>query len=258
MRQALNAEWTKLRTDASTLWLLLGAIIVTVALGAGVSSTTMCGARGCAGDPAELSLTGIMLGQAVIVILAVMAIGNEYGTGMIRTTVTLMPRRSVVLAAKAVVLTCVVASASAIAVAGSLIAGRYILPGNGFSPEHGFSLLSLADGPTLRAAAGSVIYMALIALLSLGAATAVRDSATGTGIVLGLLYLFPILIKVINDPQWQRHLQQIAPMPAGLAIQATRNLQHLPISPWAGLGVLAAWAGSALLLGGLMLQLRDV
>jgi ABC-2 type transport system permease protein len=48
----------------------------------------------------------------------------------------------------------VVASASAIAVAGSLIADRYILPGNGFSPEHGFPPLSLADGPTLRAAAG--------------------------------------------------------------------------------------------------------
>jgi ABC-2 type transport system permease protein len=257
MRQALNAEWTKLRTDASTQLLLLGAIILTVALGAGVTSSTMCDARGCAGDPTELSLTGIMLGQAVIAIVAVMAIGNEYATGMIRTTITLMPRRPVVLVAKAVVLVCVVASASTIAVLGSLIAGRYILPGNGFSPEHGFSPLSLADGPTLRAAAGSVVYMALIALLSLGAATAVRDSATGTGIVLGLLYLFPILIKVINDPQWQRHLQQIAPMPAGLAIQATRNLQHLPISPWAGLGVLAAWAAGALLLGGLLLQLRD-
>jgi ABC-2 type transport system permease protein len=46
-------------------------------------------------------------------------------------------------------------------------------------------------------------------------------------------------------------------MPAGLAIQATRNLQHLPLSPWAGLGVLAAWAARALLLGGLLLQLRD-
>jgi ABC-2 type transport system permease protein len=151
----------------------------------------------------------------------------------------------------------VVASAGAIAVLGSLIAGRYILPGNGFNPQHGFSPLSLADGPTLRAAAGSVIYLTLIALLSLGATTAVRDSATGTGIVLGLLYLFPILTKVINDPTWQRHLQQIAPMTAGLAIQATRNLQHLPISPWAGLGVLAAWAAGALLLGGLLLRLRD-
>jgi ABC-2 type transport system permease protein len=257
MRQALNAEWTKLRTEASVWWLLLGAIALTVALGAGVTSTAMCGARGCAGDPAELSLTGIMLGQAVIAILAVTAIGNEYSTGMIRTTVTLTPRRPVVLAAKAVVLSGVVASAGAIAVLGSLIAGRYILPGNGFNPQHGFSPLSLADGPTLRAAAGSVIYLTLIALLSLGATTAVRDSATGTGIVLGLLYLFPILTKVINDPAWQRHLQQIAPMTAGLAIQATRNLQHLPISPWAGLGVLAAWAAGALLLGGLLLRVRD-
>jgi ABC-2 type transport system permease protein len=257
MRQALNAEWTKLRTETTTLWLLLGAVILTVALGAGVSSGAMCGARGCSGDPAELSLTGVMLGQAVIAVLAVMAIGNEYHTGMIRTTITLMPRRPVVLAAKAVVLTCVVASASAIAILGSLLAGRYILPGNGFSPEHGFAPLSLADGSTLRAAIGSVIYMSLIALLSLGAATAVRDSATGIGIVLGLLYLFPILAKVIKDPEWQRHLQQIAPMTAGLAIQATRDLQHLPISPWAGLGVLAAWAAGALLAGGLMLQLRD-
>jgi ABC-2 type transport system permease protein len=257
MRQALNAEWTKLRTEASVWWLLLGAVILTVALGAGVASTAMCGARGCTGDPTELSLTGIMLGQAVIAVLAVTAIGNEYSTGMIRTTITLTPRRAVVLAAKAVVLVCVVASAGAIAVLGSLIAGRYILPGNGFNPQHGFSPLSLADGPTLRAAAGSVIYLALIVLLSLGATTAVRDSATGTGIVLGLLYLFPILTKVINDPTWQRHLQQIAPMTAGLAIQATRNLQHLPVSPWAGLGVLAAWAAGALLLGGLLLRLRD-
>src|ERR1700722_4901807 len=154
MRQALNAEWTKLRTEASVWWLLLGAIALTVALGAGVTSTAMCGARGCAGDPAELSLTGIMLGQAVIAILAVTAIGNEYSTGMIRTTVTLTPCRPVVLAAKAVVLIGVVASAGVIAVLGSLIAGRYILPGNGFNPQHGFSPLSLADGPTLRAAAG--------------------------------------------------------------------------------------------------------
>jgi ABC-2 type transport system permease protein len=257
MRQALNAEWTKLRTDTSTLWLLLGTVIVTVALGAGVASGARCNVRGCAGDPVELSLTGVMLGQAVIVILAVMAIGNEYSTGMIRTTVTLTPRRPVVLAAKAVVLVCVVASASAIAVLGSLLAGRYILPSNGFSLEHGFAALSLTNGPTLRAAAGTVIYMSLIALLSLGTATVVRNSATGTGIVLGLLYVFPILNMVIKDPEWQRHLQQIAPMTAGLAIQATRNLQHLPISPWAGLGVLAAWAAGGLLLGGFFLQLRD-
>ena len=54
-----------------------------------------------------------------------------------------------------------------------------------------------------------------------------------------------------------RHLQQIGPMTAGLAIQATTGLNSLPISPWAGLGVLAAWAAGALLLGGLLLRLRD-
>jgi ABC-2 type transport system permease protein len=102
-----------------------------------------------------------------------------------------------------------------------------------------------------------VLYLALIALLSLGAATAVRDSAVAIGLVLGLLYLFPIVAGVVTDPHVQRHLQQIAPMTAGLDIQATTGLRSLPLSPWAGLGVLAAWAAGALLVGGLLLRLRD-
>jgi ABC-2 type transport system permease protein len=109
----------------------------------------------------------------------------------------------------------------------------------------------------LRAAAGSVLYLALIALLSLGVATAVRDSATAIGIVLGVLYLFPIIAAVVTNPDWQRHLQQIGPMSAGLAIQTATGLNHLPIGPFAGLGVLAAWAAAALLAGGLLLRLRD-
>ncbi len=54
-----------------------------------------------------------------------------------------------------------------------------------------------------------------------------------------------------------RHLEQIGPMSAGLAIQDTTNLGHLPIAPWAGLAVLAGWATAALLAGGLLLRLRD-
>jgi ABC-2 type transport system permease protein len=46
-------------------------------------------------------------------------------------------------------------------------------------------------------------------------------------------------------------------MTAGLAIQATIGLRSLAISPWAGLGVLAAWAAGALLIGGLLLRMRD-
>jgi ABC-2 type transport system permease protein len=120
-----------------------------------------------------------------------------------------------------------------------------------------YSLLSLSHGPTLRAAAGSVLYLAPVGLLSLGVATAVRDSATTVGLVLALLYLFPILARVVTDPHLQRHIEQIAPMNAGFAIQSTINVHKLPIAPWAGLGVLAAWAAAALLAGGLCLGLRD-
>jgi ABC-2 type transport system permease protein len=114
--------------------------------------------------------------------------------------------------------------------------------------------LSLGNGADLRAALGSALYLARIAL---GVATLVRDSAAAIGIMLGLLYLFPILAATVTDPAWHRHLQQIGPMTAGLAIQATTGLNSLPISPWAGLGVLAAWAAAALLLGGLLFRLRD-
>ena len=103
---------------------------------------------------------------------------------------------------------------------------------------------------------GTVLYLGLIALLSLGIAAAVRDAAVAIGAVLGLLYLFPILAQVASAGA-QRHLQQIGPMTAGLEIQASAGLRSLPISPWAGLGVLAAWAAAALLAGGLLLRLRD-
>jgi ABC-2 type transport system permease protein len=112
-------------------------------------------------------------------------------------------------------------------------------------------------GTVLRAAAGSVLYLALIALLSLGVAAAVRETAAAIGIVLGLLYLFPILTQVAGSAGWHRHLQQIAPMLAGLEIQASTGLRTLPISPWPGFGVLAAWATAALLAGTLLLRLRD-
>jgi ABC-2 type transport system permease protein len=257
MRQAVHAEWTKLRTAATTGWLLVAAIALTVTMSAAAAAALTYPPASSELDTTKLSLAGIELGQAVIAILAVLAIGNEYSTGMIRTTLTAMPCRTVVLAAKAATLSAAVLAAGTIAVLGSLLVGQLILPRNGFTVAHGYQSLSLANGPTLRAAAGSVLYLALIALLALGVTTAVRDSATAIGIVLGLLYLFPIIAHVVTDPQWQRHLQQIAPMNAGLAIQATTGLRSLPISPWAGLGVLAVWATGALLAGGLLLRLRD-
>jgi ABC-2 type transport system permease protein len=256
MRQALHAEWTKLRTVSGPAWLLLTSTVLTVGLSAAVAAAATYTA-GATQDTTKISLTGIYLGQTAIVILAVLSIGNEYSTGMIRVTLTAMPRRLGVMAAKATILSGLVMAAGVIAVLSSLLAGRLILPGNGFIQAHGYSLLSLAHGPTLRAAAGSVLYLTLLALLSLGVATAVRESATAIGIVLALLYLFPIIAAVAGNHSWHRHFEQVGPMTAGLAIQATTNLRSVPIGPWAGLGVLAAWAAGALLVGGLLLRLRD-
>jgi ABC-2 type transport system permease protein len=255
---ALHAEWTKLRTVAGPAWLLTATVVLTVVISAAATAAVRCPAGiVCPVDTTKLSLTGVEFGQAVVAILAVLAISGEYRTGMIRTTLVAMPHRSAVLAAKAVIVGGLVLAAGTIAVGGSLLAGRILLPGHGFTAARGFPLLSLAHGPTLRAAAGSVLYLVLIALLSLGTATAVRDSAAAVGVMLGLLYLFPIIASAVTDPNWQRHLEQIGPMSAGLAIQATTGLGSLPIGPWAGLGVLAAWAAAALLAGGLLLRLRD-
>jgi ABC-2 type transport system permease protein len=46
-------------------------------------------------------------------------------------------------------------------------------------------------------------------------------------------------------------------MPAALSIQATRHLADLPIAPWPGLGVLAAYAAALLALACVLFRFRD-
>ena len=255
---ALHAEWTKLRTISGPGWLLLGVVALTIGLGVAAVGATHCPAgTQCAVDPTKLSLTGIEFGQAVVAILAVLTIGNEYSTGMIRVTLAAMPRRELVYAAKAIVVTGMVLVAGALAAGGSVLAGHLILPGHGFTAARGFHVVSLSYGPTLRAAAGSVLYLGLIALLSLGVAAVIRDSAVSIGAALAVLYLFPIILAFVTDPTWQHRLQRWTPTVAGLNIQATTGVRSLPISPWGGLGVLALWAGVALLAGGCALRFRD-
>ncbi|MEV4095831.1 ABC transporter permease [Streptosporangium saharense] len=249
MRGHLRAEWTKLRTLPGTGRLLLTIVALTVAVGVAASSVVSC----CGYDSARIGFFGVQVSQAVVAVLAVLTITGEYGTGMIHLTLTAMPRRTGVLAAKAIVLAGLTLVTGSVAVLASALATRPILLGDGFPAE----TLDLTDGPVLRAAVGSVLYLVLIALFSLGVATAVRDSATAIGVVLGLLYLFPSLILMVSDADWQRLLWRLSPMNAGLAVQSTTNLTSLPLTPWTGLGVLAAWAAVALLGGGLLLRTRD-
>jgi ABC-2 type transport system permease protein len=254
---AVRAEWTKLRTVAGPAWLLVTAAALTVGLSALAAGAVHCPATDCGIDATKTGLTGFQLGQAVIAVLAVLVVGGEYSTGMIRTTLAAIPNRATMLAAKAAVLAAPVLVVGAVGALGSVLFGRLILPGHGFTPAHGYRPLSLVDGMTLRAAGGSVLYLALIAMLSLGVAVLIRDPAVAIGVVLGLLYLFPILTTMVTSASWKRHLQQISPSGAGLAVQNTIGPHNPPLGPWAGLGVLALWAAGALLVGSLALRLRD-
>jgi ABC-2 type transport system permease protein len=256
MRSALRAEWTKLRTQQSTAWLLLGAALATVAISVAVDAATHVSNAASGGDSTKLSLVGIYLGQLLLATLAILTITEEYATGMIRLTFTAMPNRIHVLASKALSLLGPTIAASVVMVAGCLIAGRLLLPAAGLGPAHGYALISLTHNATLRAAAGTAIYLPLIALLSLGVATVVRDTAVSIGAVFSLLFLPQILARIVGAAAG-RHIEQIAPMTAGLSIEATTRLQSLAIQPWAGLAVTAGWTLASLITAALTLRLRD-
>jgi ABC-2 type transport system permease protein len=252
---AWHAEWIKARTVARTAWFLAGTIFLGVGLSVAVCAVVHYQVGGGQG-PAELALSGIQLAQALIAIWAVRAVSSEYRSGIIHVTLTAIPQRARVLIAKASVGAALALAAGAGTTVGSLLIARSESEANGFTAAHGVPL-ALTAGPTLRAAFGSILYLGLISLLATGTALAIRDSAAATGAVLGLLYLFPLATQLAGNATWQRHLQQIGPSTAGLAIQATTNLRALPIQPWAGISVLAAWAAASLIAGGLVLCLRD-
>ncbi|MEU8404985.1 ABC transporter permease [Micromonospora sp. NPDC048842] len=241
MKAAVHAEWTKFRTSSGNWWLLAGAVVVTIGLSAFVSGAISCVA-GCTADLSKVSLAGVQLGQALVAILAALVIGNEYATGMVRVSLAAVPGRTRLLFAKAVVLLATTSVAAVAGVAGSVLAGRALLPTHDF---------------VWRPVVGSVLYLELVALLSLGLAAAVRSPAATAGIVLALMYAWPIVALAVSDKTWSRRLDQVGPMSAGVAIQATKDLATLPIGPWAGLGVLALWALAAMLAGWFLLVGRD-
>ncbi|MGA4539689.1 ABC transporter permease [Uniformispora flossi] len=256
---ALHAEWTKLRTLSSTWWLLAAITAATVAAGAaatGALSAEHCPPPGtCDPDQVRTALTGLWIGQAIVAVLAVLTACNEYATGTIHTTLTAMPDRLRVLAAKAVLLAGITTATAVPAVGGSLLTARFMLPTRGDKLAH--PGISLTDGATARAAIGGVLYLVAIALLSLGLALLLRDTAGATTTSLGLLYVFPLLAGFVNSPTWQDNIRKLGPASAGQSITATHHLDTLSIAPWPGLGVLALYAAAALTCGSIALCRRD-
>jgi ABC-2 type transport system permease protein len=228
VRAALRAEWSKLTTVPDGAVALLLTIAVTVAAGAA--------ARSGGPDPVRLGLIGTQLSQAVVAAAGVHLIAGEYGTGLIQPTFLALPRRGRVLTAKALLLLAGVVAATGPAVG---------------------AVLLLAGQPAWRPAIGTVLYLCLIALLGLGAGALLRNAAAATGLVLGLLYLAPALLRAISDPDRQDWLYRLSPSTAGQVVQVTVGQASLPIGPWAGLAVTAGWASALTAAGALVLCRRD-
>ena len=261
--RVLRTEWTKVATVRSTPWLAAGLVALMIGTGALTvwslsSSECPVDATGCGDeDLPRLALAGVYLGQVLAVLAGVLVVTPEYATGEIRTTLQVMPRRARVFAAKIAVLLAIVTPGAAAAVLGSIGAARLFLPGRRFDSTTGFAEPTLADGPTLRAAGGTVLYLALLALLAFGVAMAMRSGPGAIAAVFAALFILPSVAALMTDERWREWLLKVSPMTAGLSIQVTRRIDALPIGPWQGLGVVAAETGAALLVAAVLFLRRD-
>jgi ABC-2 type transport system permease protein len=245
MTYALNAEWTKLRSLPSTIRGLMAAMALTLAFTALICASSQTSD----GDLVELSLAGVYLGQLALAALAVMAATSEHATGMIRATFTATPCRRNVLAAKAAVIGAIGLGVGLVMSLASFFVGRELLDGPG---------PSLADGPALRAVLGTGLYLAALSLLSLAIGAIVRQTATAITTVLGLLWV-PIIAVSLMPQDVGLQVAKFCPMTAGFAIQRTvERADSVPIAPWAGLGLLWAYAAGAFLVALWLVDRRDV
>jgi ABC-2 type transport system permease protein len=261
MRRAFRMEWTKVSTDPGTRWYAIALMVTTVTVGAVATWTTdpaNCTPRPCTVDAVQVSLTGIYVSQIAAVVLAVLAVGGEYDSAMIRTTLACIPWRLAVLTAKAGVVTMAVLTVATAALTATLLTARATMPGQGFTPANGYTpLMTLTEEPTRRAYIGTILYLGLIALLSLGIATMLRHSGAAITTTLGLLYVTPISALFVTDPVWQERILRYSPMTAGLAVQDAIGTPGPPTAGWSGLGVLAAYAGAAVTAGAVLFLRRD-
>jgi hypothetical protein len=262
--RTLHSEWTKLRTQRGALVALITTGVLMVAFSAFFASeqhteTTFAGDD----DVVQMGLMGIAFAEIAVVVLGASLITAEFGSGMIRTTLTATQGRLRVLLAKATVLSVVVFPVALVTSAVGFVAAQSLLRGNGYKPP-AYPEVSLTDPSAARAVVGTALLLTAYALLALGIGTILRHSGATIATGVGVLFL-PLLFLGAFPESFARRIEQFTPL-AGMAIQSTTDRMlmafdgrsGMPISPWAGLGVAFAWALGALALGFAALRYRDV
>ncbi|MFA1547121.1 ABC transporter permease subunit [Actinomadura chokoriensis] len=202
-----------------------------------------------ADDVTKTTLTGVLIGQAAIVALAVLFTTAEYRRGMLRTTFAASPRRGRVLAAKAVVAGLAALAAGLAAAFGAVLLAGPVLR------SHGMPAPPVSDAAVLRAVLGTAALLGVVAVFSLAVAVIVRRSAPAITIVL-LLLLVPQVVATGLPLSAARWLERLTPA-AGFAVQQTVTRFDRAIGPWAGFGVLCAYTAVALGLAAWLFRRRD-
>jgi ABC-2 type transport system permease protein len=244
------SEWIKLRSLRSTFWSVVAALVCVVGLGLLFSALQAHHWDGHyqGFDPTWISLQGVFLAQLAIGVLGVMAVTGEYSTGMIRATLSAVPRRLPVLWAKLVVFALSVFVTMGVALLAAFLLGQSVL-----SSTH--AQASLSTPGAVRAIVGGALYLSLLAMLAIGLGFLIRNTAGAIATLFGLLLILPALARALPTP-WDTDVTKYLPMPAGSGIMTTVR-DSSALSPWAGLGVFAVYALVAVALGAVMLRRRD-
>jgi ABC-2 type transport system permease protein len=251
----LKSEWTKIRTVSSTTWTLACALIVTVAISAALCALMksqfdeLKPAEKLTFDPTFISFSGMVLGQLAMVVFGVLVVGTEYSSGMIRSSLAAVPRRGTFLFAKltvATLLALVVGMATSFL---SFFLGQALL---------GPHRTTIGEPHVLRAVVGAGLYMALIALFSMGVATMLRSSMLSLGILMPFFFLISQILSAVPGA---KNVARYFPDRAGSHIMQVvpdaMNSDPAPYGPWGGLGIMVLWVIAALAGGYLVLRKRD-
>lgn len=225
-----------------------------------VAGTGKVGPEAPDDDMVGLALVGVIAGLMALIAVGVLYATSEYRRGMIRTTFAATPHRGRVLAAKTVVLGGAAFLVAAAGVLGSFLLAVPVLRRQGFTPPS-FPEPSLGDGPVVRALVLSAAFMAGVAVVGLAIGMLVRHSAAAITITV-VLVLLPLIVGMIlpgTAPRWLMYTTLAGGLATQRAKPPTVTLAEpwAMIGPWAGIGVVAAWALLTLGLAWWQLRKRD-
>ena len=239
-REAMDSEFAKIRSVRSTFWTLLISLLVSVGISVLIAAVTSANwdsidASSRATMDMSSVVAGVYFGVLVTGVLGTLVVSTEYGTGMMRTSLTAFPRRGTLFAAKATVLTLLVL------LVGLIIAFASYALASPFYTKHGVDL-SLSQGSNLRALFAVPVYLTLIALMGFGLGFLLRHTAAAISGLVGLLFVIPIITNFLPGTTG-KDINKIVPSNAGGAMMITHASTSgtPPLSPIGGLIALLIW-----------------